>query len=288
MNINISSYLPDYELIDCGNHKKLERFGDIIAIRPEISANTSPKLKFTEWENVADISFDAENNVWIMHKDKSLVEWGMTYRELNFKLRLTNFKHIGIFPEQAINWDYISKIKACFNNVPSFLNLFGYTGISSIVAASNNYKVTHIEALKQIINWGKQQAQDNNITCIRWIADDVLKFVERENRRKNKYNFIIIDPPAIGYGKGGKRWIFEKDIMPLLDMLSQILDNQAVVVLNLYSHSMNEKFSHKLILEYFKDFNIETNGIVLGKSSYGDTINHGQLIRLERNIEIVE
>jgi 23S rRNA (cytosine1962-C5)-methyltransferase len=284
MNISINKYLPDYELIDCGDNKKLERFGNIVLIRPEISAIEKPKLGHSEWKKMADTSFIADKNIWIKHKNKSFTEWGIQYKELDLQLKLTNFKHIGIFPEQVLNWEYIKKVSVSFKQTPNFLNLFGYTGISSLVAASNNYKVTHVEALKQIIAWGKQQALHNNITCIRWIVDDVVKFIKRENRRKNKYNFIVIDPPAIGYGTGGKRWIFEKDIMPLLEMVCQLLDNQAVIILNLYAHSMNEKFSHKLILEYFNDFNIETNSIIMGKSSYGNTIDHGQLIRLERNI----
>lgn len=284
MNIDINKYLPDYELIDCGNEKKLERFGDIVLIRPEISAQETPKLKYNEWEKMADASFVEEEKIWIKHKNKEFKDWFLPYKELHLQLKLTSFKHIGIFPEQVLNWDYISQASNSFSNTPKFLNLFGYTGVSSLVAAANNYKVTHVEALKQIINWGKQQALTNNITCIRWIVDDVLSFIERENRRKNKYNFIIIDPPAIGYGKGGKRWVFEKDIMTLLKIVNQLLENQAIVILNLYSHSITEKFSHKLILEYFKDFKIETNSKILGKSSYGNTIDHGNLMRLERNI----
>lgn len=284
MKVKLNKYLADYELIDCGNRKKIERFGDKILIRPEISADFSPVKKYSEWEEIADATFSETEKSWEIHKQGKFDEWFIDVEGLKIKLQLTNFKHVGIFPEQVFNWNYIKDVSNMFNGVPRFLNLFGYTGISSMCAAGCNYDVTHVEGLKQIVKWGSSLAENNGIVNIRWIVDDAVKFVERELRRENKYDLIMLDPPAIGYGKSGKRWVFEKDIDNLLASVRKLLKPKSVVILNLYAQSMNEKFGHKMILEYFNDFRIETFEKTLGVSSKDNFISHGYMIRLERGI----
>jgi 23S rRNA (cytosine1962-C5)-methyltransferase len=288
MEIKLNQYWSQYELVDCGNGKKLERFGEVLLIRPEVSAINTPEKPYNEWKTKADAEFFEDTGQWKLF-GKSLNNWVLPYGfvddSLDFNLKLTNFKHVGIFPEQVINWLYIQKIANFFTEVPRFLNLFGYTGASSLIAARNGYKVTHVEALKQIIQWGKTQAESNGTTCIRWLNDDVVKFVEREKRRGNTYHVIMLDPPATGKGPGREHWQFEKDIQGLLLSIKEILAPKAVLIMNFYAHSMNEKFGHKMILEYFKDFKIETCDAIDGSSKSGKTINHGYLIRLERGLK---
>lgn len=287
MKINLNQIFSEYELIDCGNGLKLERFGDIALIRPEVSAANHPGLNKTEWLKVAHAEFisDSKNSgSWKIYKNIP-ESWKISFEHENSNivadLALTNSKHIGIFPEQALNWKYILDYTSN-NSVSSFLNLFGYTGLSSIVAAHNSEKVTHIDSIKKVVEWTKNNAELNNLNNIRCINEDAPKFVKREQKRNNKYQGIILDPPAIGVGANREKWVFEKNIDDLLLSISHILDKKAFVIMNFYSHSVNEKFIHRLILTYFKDFNIEYLENIYGVSRYGGEINHGYFIRLYR------
>jgi 23S rRNA (cytosine1962-C5)-methyltransferase len=224
----------DYELLDSGDNKKLERFGAMVLIRPETQAiwrPTHPEL----WKQAkAEFRFDGGKGSWRFPKIGNAPEkWNIAWNDdAQCTLRLTSFKHIGIFPEQAPNWEWIAQQvdaqkKSQGNSdqfQPNILNLFGYTGIASIVAAKHGAHVTHCDASKQSNAWAKENATLSNIPAdsIRYITDDALKFVEREARRGLLYDGIILDPPAFGRGPDGEVWKIEDDICTLLDAVKKI------------------------------------------------------------------
>lgn len=167
--------------------------------------------------------------------------WNIGYkgRNCNFKLRLalTSFKHVGVFPEQAVNWDYISaSLKKVPVDKPKFLNLFAYTGAASLAAKSAGADVTHVDSVKQVVSWANENQQLSGLKDIRWVVEDALKFVKREKRRGNKYHGIIMDPPAYGHGAGGESWKLEKQLNELIsDAIHLLDDNHHFLLLNTYS-----------------------------------------------------
>ncbi|MDD2635038.1 MAG: class I SAM-dependent methyltransferase [Bacteroidales bacterium] len=287
MIINLKSLIPDYELLDCGNSAKLERFGDIILIRPEITANKKPVLKLTEWYKLAHAEFVEETKstgYWKTLK-KIPTTWNITYNNYGInliaELSLTKTKHIGIFPEQVLNWEYIAKMGRENTNI-NFLNIFGYTGLSSVAAAGFYDKITHIDSIKKVVDWTKKNAELSGYKNIRCITEDAPKFVLREITRKNKYQGIILDPPTIGRGAKNEKWRFEDNIDDLLSSLKEILDKKCFVIMNFYSHTITKKFVHRLILTHFRDFKIDFCDKIYGESNTGNTIDHGFFIRLKR------
>jgi len=217
----------DYELLDSGDNKKLERFGAIVLIRPETQAIWKPAHPELWKQAKMEFLFDGGKGSW--HGKGVPERWDIPWNDdARCTLRLTSFKHIGIFPEQAPNWKWIAE---CVNEFkkgdtsPNILNLFGYTGIASIVAAKHGAHVTHCDASKQSNVWAKENAALSGIPAdgIRYITDDALKFVEREARRGSVYDGIILDPPAFGRGPDGEVWKIEDDICKLLDAVRKIL-----------------------------------------------------------------
>ncbi|KAB2868067.1 MAG: oxidoreductase, partial [Bacteroidales bacterium] len=239
---------PDYELIDSGNGEKLERFGNQILARPEPQAFWRKLLSQEEWNKLANAYFtkgksSKANDEWGEWKFKSNVkeQWNISYKHsdmsLNMRLGLTSFKHVGVFPEQAANWDYIyDTIKLLNIENPKVLNLFAYTGIASIAAKAAGADVTHVDSVKQVVTWSKENMELSGLTDIRWIVDDAVKFVNREVRRGNKYNGIILDPPSYGRGPDGEKWILEENLTPLLEQCKTLLtETNSFLILNLYS-----------------------------------------------------
>jgi 23S rRNA (cytosine1962-C5)-methyltransferase len=218
----------DYELIDSGNNKKLERFGAFVLIRPETQAIWKP-LHPELWEQAAaEFRFNDGKGSW---RGKNVPDkWDIVWHDdVRFSLRTGSFKHTGVFPEQAPNWEWIGeKVSALAKrdnaDKPKILNLFGYTGIASIVAAKNGAAVTHLDASKQSNAWAKENAVLSGVPDggARYITDDALKFVEREIRRGSLYDGIILDPPAFGRGPDGEVWKIEEEIIPLLDAVQKI------------------------------------------------------------------
>lgn len=213
---------PGYELLDSGDSKKLERFGPHILIRPETQAIWKP-LHPELWKSArAEFKFDKDKGSW---RGRSMPEpWTISWRDdITFSLRLTSFKHTGVFPEQAPNWEWIAERVKTLEQ-PKVLNLFGYTGIASIVAAKHGAAVTHLDASKQSNAWARENATLSHVPSdtLRCITDDALKFVQREVRRGSTYDGIILDPPAFGRGPDGEVWHIEEDIVPLLDGVRKI------------------------------------------------------------------
>lgn len=251
-----------YALLDSGNFQKLEQFGDYILKRPEPQAIWQPFLPEKEWKNKNIIQFEPTSSHagnWIGNKTD---HWNIEYQSdgytLKFHLSLTKFKHVGIFPEQAENWDFIyRKVKKLKGG--KILNLFAYTGGATLAAAIANPKVqvTHLDAIKQVVNWAKYNAEINLLQNIRWIVDDALVFVKREIRRGNLYEGIIMDPPAFGHGPNGQKWKLEEHLNELIQNTAKILNpKNSFLVINAYSLNFSPIILENLIRLHFKNFNI--------------------------------
>jgi 23S rRNA (cytosine1962-C5)-methyltransferase len=234
----------DYELIDCGDFEKLERFGDIILIRPEPQAVWTKQMPERDWEKLQDIRFkgrSATSGEWLKKKSGTPDRWHITYRnkdvQVKFRLALTSFKHVGVFPEQAVNWDYISEtIKMFRTEEPKILNLFAYTGGASLIARAAGADTTHVDSIKQVITWANENQELSGLKDIRWVVEDALKFVKREIKRGKKYNGIILDPPAYGHGPNGEKWKLEDQIFEMMQDVAQLLDpKEHFLLLNTYS-----------------------------------------------------
>ena len=235
----------DYELIDVGNFEKLERFGQYISIRPEPQAVWDKTLNNSEWEKRAHIKFiprSSSSGEWKKLKQMP-DQWQVTYNinnsesAIKFRLGLTSFKHVGIFPEQASNWDYIfESVKQMKTVQPRVLNLFAYTGGASLAAKAAGADITHVDSIKQVVTWSKENMELSGLNNIRWVVEDALKFVKREEKRGNKYNGIILDPPAFGHGPNGEKWKLEDNINEMMKCVLNLLDDtEHFLILNAYS-----------------------------------------------------
>lgn len=213
---------PDYELIDSGDNKKLERYGSFYIVRPETQALWSP-AKSEVWKKAqAEFHWAGTKGTW---KKSGVPEsWDISWQDARFSLRLTAFKHTGVFPEQAANWEWLEEHVSALNK-PRVLNLFGYTGIASIVAAKKGAQVTHVDASKQSNEWARTNAKLSGAPegSIHYLLEDALKFVERETRRGNVYDGIILDPPAFGRGPKKEVWRIEESLPRLLAGAAKIL-----------------------------------------------------------------
>lgn len=225
----------DYALLDSGGGRRLEQFGSVRLIRPEAEAVWSPMAPDSEWAK-ADAEFipSAEENGghWVTHT-KVPEFWKVRYKNLTFEAMLSNSKQLGIFPEQACQWDWMTNIIRQADHPLKVLNLFGYTGAVSMAAAAAGAKVTHLDASKKAVAWAKDNQILSNIETdtIRWMVDDALKFVEREARRNSQYEGIVLDPPKFGRGPKGEVWDFYKGFPELLRSCAAILSPQAEFML---------------------------------------------------------
>ncbi|MBN8820516.1 MULTISPECIES: class I SAM-dependent methyltransferase [unclassified Spirosoma] len=256
---------PEYELIDSGNFQKLERFGKYILSRPEPQAIWDKSLSDEDWEQQAHAIFkrdrqSPERGDWQTTPDMR-DPWYVSFRQgelkLTFKLALTTFKHVGLFPEQSDNWLFIyDKIKAMSARVsrPKVLNLFAYTGGASLAARQAGADVTHVDAVKPVINWARENMDHSELDNIRWVVEDAVKFVRREVRRGNYYNGIILDPPAYGRGPGGEKWVLEEQLNDLLKSCADLLDqSDFFFIINLYSLGFSSIIVDNLMRQIFGD-----------------------------------
>jgi 23S rRNA (cytosine1962-C5)-methyltransferase len=267
---------PDYELIDCGNFSKLERFGQYIIIRPEPQAIWDARMDMDEWKKMAHLLFVSKSSSageW--QKLKPMPDnWMIKYqfedqKIIRFNLALTKFKHIGIFPEQCVNWTFIyekSKHILQENKICNVLNLFAYTGGASLAARAAGAEVWHVDAIKQVVSWANRNMESSGLGDIRWVVEDVLKFVKREVKRGKKYQGIILDPPAFGHGPNGESWKLENQINELLFDVIKLLDNtHHFLILNVYSLGFSS-----LILENLINSNLEKNNMKINHIESGE------------------
>ncbi len=287
----------DYELLDSGNFEKLERFGKVILIRPEPQAIWEPVLSETEWNKQAHAHFTREQKDnfrfgeeikggW--KKLKSLDDsWQVNYshQSLNLTLRLalTGFGHVGVFPEQGSNWNFIyDTISSWKATKPRVLNLFAYTGAASVVARAAGADVTHVDASRPGLNWANQNMQLNDLKDIRWVYEDALKFVKREVKRGNKYNGIIMDPPPYGRGTEGEKWTLQEKLNELIFLASQLLEPApSFFILSMYAVGFSPLVGLNVVKTHFKSETPEFGEFFL-KSKTNRDLPMGTFLRFSR------
>lgn len=254
---------PDYELIDSGDFEKLERFGRYVVRRPEPQAIWRRSLTEEEWRRLADASFlrdgrSEERGEWRLRSGMPS-RWTVDYAYEGMRLRmclgLTSFKHVGLFPEQAANWNFIYdncvRMRA-EGRTPKVLNLFAYTGGATLAARAAGADTTHVDSVKQVVTWARENMEQSGLEGVRWIVEDALKFVQREVRRGNRYNGIILDPPAYGRGANGEKWILEDNIGEMLECCARLLEPRgAFLVLNLYSMGLSATLASTAVRQAF-------------------------------------
>ena len=244
----------DYELIDADSGERLERWGDVILIRPDPQVIWSTKRKDKRWFS-ADAIYHRSNSgggYWETLKKVPDV-WSIGYENLTFRLKPMGFKHTGLFPEQAVNWTLARELIEKANRPISVLNLFAYTGGATVACLKAGAKVTHVDASKGMVQWAKENAVASGVADgnVRWLVDDCLKFVKREIRRGNKYDAIIMDPPSYGRGPGGEVWKLEQQLTELLTETGKILSDDAIFFfLNSYTGGLSPTILNFMVKEY--------------------------------------
>lgn len=229
----IADNWKDYEIIDCSGGEKLERWGDYILLRPDPQVLWNTPKNNPAWKKLNGHYHRSSKGGGEWEFMKLPEQWSINYRELTFNLKPFAFKHTGLFPEQAVNWDWFSDIIKKANRPVKVLNLFAYTGGATLAAAAAGASVTHVDASKGMVTWAKENAVSSGLgdAPIRWLVDDCVKFVEREIRRGNKYDGIIMDPPSYGRGPKGEIWKLEEKIHPFIELTSQLLSEDALFFL---------------------------------------------------------
>ena len=231
-----------YQLLDSGDSEKLERFGDYVLRRPDPQALWRPTLESKVWE-AADYKFVRESDrggSWVT-ADNAPKSWDIKVNGASLRISPTPFKHVGLFPEQSSNWEWVADQRHKMRDIskPKLLNMFAYTGAASVLAAQDGWQVTHVDAARPSLDWAAQNAAQSGLSekSVRWMFDDCLKFAQREVRRGNKYHGILLDPPHYGRGPKGEKWQFEEHIAPLLDACRQLLSpvKNSFVVISTYA-----------------------------------------------------
>ena len=228
----IADHWKDYEVIDTSCGEKLERWGRYILLRPDPQVIWKTEKTVPEWNRLNGHYHRSSKGGGEWEFFKLPEEWTISYRELNFRLKPFSFKHTGLFPEQAVNWDWCSERIREAGRPVKVLNLFAYTGGATLAAASAGASVTH-DASKGMVTWAKENAAASHLedAPVRWLVDDCVKFVEREIRRGNKYDGIIMDPPSYGRGPKGEIWKIEESIYPFVELAAQLLSDDALFFL---------------------------------------------------------
>ncbi|WP_166241504.1 class I SAM-dependent methyltransferase [Paenibacillus turpanensis] len=233
----------DYELIDTGGGERLERWGDVVLRRPDPQIIWPLRTETAQWKQADAHYFRSSSGGGQWNFKRQLPErWTIGYRDLKFYIRPTNFKHTGLFPEQAANWSWMMGTIRNAGRPIKVLNLFAYTGGASVAAASAGAEVVHVDAAKGMVHWAKENMQLSGLSDrpVRFITDDVFKFVQREERRGNKYDGIIMDPPSYGRGPGGEVWKLEDSLYPFVQFCTSILsDTPLFFLINSYTTGLS-------------------------------------------------
>ncbi len=269
----------DYELIDAGGGKKLERWGDVITIRPEVQAYFKSGKPFQEWYELAHWEFSEKKNgsgSWHRTAKNAPERWDIGYKRLRFELEPGRFKHVGLFPEQVANWEFISKQLAPEER---FLNLFAYTGAASLVARNTGAETLHVDSVKQLITRARHNMELSSLLNIKWVLEDALKFAQREQKRGNRYKGIIMDPPAWGSGANGEKWKLEEQLPVLLQAAAAILDPDGFLILNTYSPAVSLTDIATLADRFFAGRTRTLNELWM-RSTTGKELYFGNLLRI--------
>lgn len=276
----------DYEVIDCSKGEKLERWGDYILVRPDPQVIWDTPRKEKGWHKMNAHYHRSKKGGGEWEFFDLPQQWSIHYRSLTFQLKPFSFKHTGLFPEQAANWDWFSELIKKAGRPVKVLNLFAYTGGATIAAAAAGASVTHVDASKGMVTWAKENAASSGLADapIRWIVDDCVKFVEREIRRGNHYDAIIMDPPSYGRGPKGEIWKIEESIHPLVKLCAQLLvDRPLFFLINSYTTGLQPAVLSYLIGTELKRFpsKVTADEIGLPVSSNGLTLPCGASGRFE-------
>lgn len=290
----LSPVWEDYELIDCGDFEKLERFGKYITRRPEPQAIWHRTLPNEEWARLATASFVREKGAasdergrWHLRPtqpDQWFIRQRVGDKQIRMRLGLTSFKHVGVFPEQAENWNFIfervqSQAKRAKESRPTVLNMFAYTGGASLAAAAAGAEVTHVDSVKQCISWARENMEASHLEGIRWVVEDALKFARREVKRGHRYDGIILDPPAYGRGPEGEKWVLEQNIAEMLSLCSELLAEGGFLVLNLYSMGLSATLAKSAVNQLIPNPSFEQFGELLFTDQAGKSLPLGVYYR---------
>ncbi|MCQ2119978.1 MAG: class I SAM-dependent methyltransferase [Bacteroidales bacterium] len=291
----------DYELIDSGRGFKLERFGDFILSRPEPKALWDKSMSDQEWDRLTHTRFTPgagfakagkeDSGTWDRLR-KMPDQWWIQYGggpRFSLRLGLTSFKHVGVFPEQAPNWEYIhrqtARIAEATGSRPKVLNLFAYTGGASLAARSAGADVTHLDSVRQVVTWAHENQDRSGLDGIRWVVEDAMKFARREERRGNRYQGIILDPPAYGHGPDGERWKLDECLYEMMKSVSRILEpKDSFLVLNLYSNGFSALLGETVVRQAFgleSSEGLESGELAL-RDRFGKNLPLSIFVRLER------
>ncbi len=258
----------DYELIDASDGERLERWGDIILIRPDPQIIWSTPKSDPLWQR-AHARYHRSSSgggSWQVYKKHPDV-WKIAFNELKFRIKPMGFKHTGVFPEQAVNWEFVDgKIKSSGRQL-NVLNLFAYTGGATLACASAGARVCHVDASKGMVQWAKENSAESGLSDrpVRWIVDDCIKFVRREIRRGSRYDAVIMDPPSYGRGPGGEVWKLEEQLFPLIELCAGVLsDDPSFFMINSYTTGLPPS-----VMEYMLG--------VLIKKKYGGSVSSDEI-----------
>ena len=249
--MNIANNWNDYKILDMADGQKLERWGDVILARPDPQIIWKEKTYSEKWKNINATYHRSKTGggVW-EYKKKMPNQWQIKYKELTFNIKPMGFKHTGLFPEQAVNWDWMmDKIKKANRDI-KVLNLFAYTGGATVACAAAGASVCHVDSSKGMVTWAKENIASSGLAerPVRYIVDDVVKFVNREIRRGNKYDAIIMDPPSYGRGANGEVWQFEDNIYDLVDLCTKVLsDKPLFFLINSYTTGISSKVLENIL-----------------------------------------
>ena len=298
-------YVPqnwkDYELLDSGRGAKLERFGEYVLARPEPKALWDKNMSDAEWNRLAHTRFTPGAGFGKAGKEDSGTwerlrnmpdQWRIRYNggpKFSLRLGLTSFKHVGVFPEQAANWDYIfrqtSDIAAKTGSRPKVLNLFAYTGAASLAAKCAGADVTHLDSVRQVVTWAHGNQDSSGLDGIRWVVEDAMKFAGREARRGNLYQGIILDPPAYGHGPDGEKWKLDECLFDMMKTVGKILaPENSFLVLNLYSNGFSAILGETVVRQAFgltSDTALESGELVI-RDRFGKNLPLSIFVRLRR------
>lgn len=272
---------PDYELLDAGDGKKLERWGDVVTIRPEIQAHFKPGWSWSDWQDRADWEFEELSSTqgsWKKLKPRAAEHWQIAYEQLNFALKLTKFKHLGLFPEQQANWRFIAGRVKPGDRV---LNLFAYTGAASLVARAHGAEVVHVDSVKQMLDWANDNQIHSGLSDIKWVLEDALKFAKRELKRGNHYDGIVMDPPAWGLGAKGEKWKLENHLAELIETARGLMHPGAFLILNTYSPKVGLADLANAAEQCFSKEHIEIKQLWM-QTKTGKALFYGNLLRAIR------